>query len=309
MIPFSLKQLAYFVAAAELESVSDAARKLHISQPSISNAIAGLEEHYGQPMLVRRHGCGVSTTPFGREFLGQAKQILNASGELSLIGEQNRSVLKGTVVIGCYPELAPFVLPSAISDLKRTYPGIQSQLVVEDFSGLAEGLDSGRLDLVINYDMALKETVIKHTLKTVQPYALLPADHPLSRKTHLTMKELLAEPFILSDFAYSSEHFLQLFASQGLTPNVVFKVRSFELMRGLVAHGHGVSAAYSQPMADMAYDGKPIACRPLTDTLMEHRIVLARSKSYGQTPIARATWSVLSESVAVALPEGFFGYP
>ena len=295
MIPFSLKQLTYFVTAAELGSVSEAARTLYISQPSISAAIAGLEEYYGQPLLVRHHGSGVSTTPMGRELFEQARQILKAAEEATLIGDQNRLSVRGVVTIGCYSELAAFVLPSAISELKHAYPDLSPNLVIEDFQGLSEGLDKGQLDMVISFDMALKDNVVKQTIKTVQPYAMLPEDHPLATKQKVDLASLLQEPFIMSDSPHSNEHFLQLFASLKLSPNVVFRVRSFELLRGMVANGHGVSAAYVHPVSDQVYDGKRLICRPLADQLMEHRIVLARCRSFGQTRAATAAWSLLEQ--------------
>lgn len=301
MIQFSLKQLTYFVTAAELGSVSEAAKALYISQPSISAAIAGLEAFYGQPLLVRHHGSGVSTTPLGKELLEQARQLLKQAEEMTLIGNLDRSQIKGVVSIGCYQELAAFVLPSAISEVKSAYPDVTLNLEVGDFPDLSEGLDKGHLDMVISFDMALKDNVVKHKLRAVRPYAMLPQDHPLTEQTSVSLSELLRYPFIISDSSYSAEHYLQLFTTLNLTPNVAFRARSLELTRGLVANGHGVSAAYVHPVSDLVYDGKAIVCRPLNDELSEHRIVLARCQTYGQTRAGEAVWSLLENQVTQTL--------
>ncbi|KKY57827.1 Transcriptional regulator [Pseudomonas amygdali pv. lachrymans] len=60
MAHFTLKQLKYFVTAVEVDSIAEASRQLHISQPSISVAIKNLEEAFNQPLFVRHHAQGVS---------------------------------------------------------------------------------------------------------------------------------------------------------------------------------------------------------------------------------------------------------
>src|SRR3546814_13052015 len=73
---FSLKHLAYFVAAVEEGSVTSAARRLNISQPSVSAAIAQLEARFGLTLFVRHHAQGLSPTPVGRRLLVEARRLL-----------------------------------------------------------------------------------------------------------------------------------------------------------------------------------------------------------------------------------------
>src|SRR5438552_13597925 len=83
MIRYTLKQLAYFTAAAEEESVTGAARALNVSQPSISAAIAHLERVLGVQLFLRHHAQGLSLTAAGRTIFAEARNLLAHAGELA----------------------------------------------------------------------------------------------------------------------------------------------------------------------------------------------------------------------------------
>ena len=81
---FTLKHLSYLVAAAEAGSVTGAARRLNVSQPSISAAIGQIEEQFGLTLFVRHHAQGLSTTPAGRRLVVEARSLLAHAEELRL---------------------------------------------------------------------------------------------------------------------------------------------------------------------------------------------------------------------------------
>lgn len=76
---FTLKQLKYFVAVVEAESIAEASRQLHIAQPSISIAVKTLEDMFEQQFFIRHHAQGVSMTPSGQRFYEKAKELLRLS--------------------------------------------------------------------------------------------------------------------------------------------------------------------------------------------------------------------------------------
>ena len=79
---FTLKQIAYFVAAAETGSITLASERVNISQPSVSSAILGLEEVFGIQLFIRHHAQGLSLTAEGQRFLREAKGLLLQAEEL-----------------------------------------------------------------------------------------------------------------------------------------------------------------------------------------------------------------------------------
>lgn len=70
---FTLRQLEYFIAAGETKSITLAAERINISQPSISIAISHLEQEFGVQLFIRHHAQGLSLTPAGRALLQEAK--------------------------------------------------------------------------------------------------------------------------------------------------------------------------------------------------------------------------------------------
>ena len=76
---FTLKQLKYFVAVVEAESIAEASRQLHIAQPSISIAVKTLEDMFEQQFFIRHHAQGVSMTPSGQRFYEKAKELLQTT--------------------------------------------------------------------------------------------------------------------------------------------------------------------------------------------------------------------------------------
>ncbi len=84
ILSLTLKQMRYTVAAAEFGNVTAAAAQLHVSQPSISMAIAAVEAHYGRRLFARQRGQGMTLTVFGRSFVAEAREIQ----ELYLSGQK-----------------------------------------------------------------------------------------------------------------------------------------------------------------------------------------------------------------------------
>ena len=83
---FTLRQLEYFVAAGEAGSITEAARRTHGSQPTVSSAVARLEKALGVELFVRHHAHGVTLTPAGTRFLGEARALLRQAVELERSG-------------------------------------------------------------------------------------------------------------------------------------------------------------------------------------------------------------------------------
>src|SRR5262249_10857302 len=86
ILSLTLKQLRYAVAAADAGNITRAAQILHVSQPSISVAIAQLEMHYGRKLFVRRKGEGVRPTALGNSFIRAARKLLEDAGKLGALG-------------------------------------------------------------------------------------------------------------------------------------------------------------------------------------------------------------------------------
>lgn len=271
----SLRQIHYFVAAAERGSVTAAARDLAVSQPSVSAAIAELEARFGVQLMRRHHAQGMSLTPAGRRMLTEGRRLLDQARAFESRARGLGEALEGTLDVGCFLTLAPVYIPQLLAELKTRYPAMTVRVHDGHHETVRAGLESGAYELAIVYDMGLGKDMETRALLALPPHAALPAHHRLARKSRIALKDLATEPLVLLDLPSSREYFLSLFYGLGLEPLIGARTSSYELLRGLVANGHGYSLLNTFPKTDIAYDGRRIVRRPLKEDLPPTRIVIA----------------------------------
>lgn len=295
MIDFSLRQLEYFVATAEHGGVSAAARARHVSQPSVSLAIAQLEAALGAPLFRRQASRGVELTPAGLRVLGQARDILALAAGLSAGEEADE--LRGQLSLICFQDLGPYFAPRLLAGFRARHPQVAITLLEGDLATVQRALRAGKAELALTYELATDAQMQCWTLAELAPYALLPSDHPLAAQASVSLAELAQQPLVLEDIPHTREYLLSLFWNLALTPRIAQTVQSFEMQRGLVAHGCGVALSCTRPAGDLSYDGRPIACRPLRDDPPPQRVVLARPAASRAAPLVDAfvRWAVAQE--------------
>ena len=288
MIPFTLRQLAYFVAAAEQGSVAGAARALNISQPSISAAIARLEAVFAVQLFVRHHARGVVPTAIGRRLLGEARGLLAQAEEIGESVHELGRTMRGRLAIGCFVTFAPLYMPNLIMRFTTDHPGTELRLSEGYHDDLFEGLESATLDLALLYDFALPPQLEVRPLAAFPPYALLPASHRLARADAVSLRQLVPEPMVLLDQRPSRDYFTSLFRGYGLEPEIRFLSPSLETVRGLVGNGHGYSLLVTRPTGDVTYDGHAVVAVPIAEPVEPGRIVIAYPAGTRPTHLARA---------------------
>ncbi|MCQ9617085.1 LysR family transcriptional regulator [Paenalcaligenes niemegkensis] len=285
MIQFSLRQLEYFVAAAQQGGTLQAARFLHVSQPSISNAISALETLWQTRLFVRLHAQGMQLTADGVKRYRRARRILQQAQALSQKSELD---IAGELKIGCFSTLGPRYFPGLVRACQKAYPQIKVRLFEADTETLLDRIERDTLDLALMYDTGIAGRVTLHLLDEHVPYVLLPLDHYLAGQESVHVSELDQEPFILINLPHSREYFLSILDFDGVKPNIVAETSSLEMVRSMVANGHGVSILVTRPNSDITYDGKAIVCKPLLGRFPTQKMVLAATREHALTPAGAA---------------------
>ena len=288
MITYSLRQLRYFVAAADHGSIAGAARALNISQPSISSAIAKLETSFGVRLLLRHHAHGVTLTAAGRPLFAEARSLLAHAGELAEHARGLGESLRGRLDVGCFVTLAPSYMPAIARGFTGTHAEVDIRLHEGHQEALLRGLESGRFMVALLYDFDLGGDLTLEPLADLAPYALLPGDHPLARRRKVALAELAPLPMVLLDIPPSRDYFTSLFLKAGHRPLIRYRTPSIETLRGMVGNGMGYSLLVTRPAGDQSYDGRPLACRPLVDDVEPGRVVLASLGQSRPTRLAEA---------------------
>ena len=275
---YTLKQLRYFAAAAELGSVTAAARAIRVSQPSISEAIAHLEDVFDLQLFVRHHARGLALTPAGQRLLLEARSLLAHAGDLAQHAGGLADKLAGDLEVGCFITFAPMLMPALLGAFATRFPDIRVRLHEDHTESLLAGLRGGRFDLALTYDLNLGPDIAFEQLAEVPFHVVLPARHRLARRPSVPLKDLAGEPLVLLGYPQSRDYFLSIFYGLGLQPRIAHETPSFEMVRGLVANGHGYSVMHSRPASEQALDGKRVVYRPVAEKIRPTRLGIARRR-------------------------------
>ena len=278
-IPYSFRQIDYVLAVAETGSTAAAARALHVSQPSVSVAIAQFEDHFGAALFLRLPGQGMRLTPFGRERVAQMRSLRSQAA--ALFGDAHDQPEE--LSLGVYSTLGPRYAPMLMRGFRDRRPGAKVSLVEGDVATLTRTILAGELDLALVYDVGLPAELDVTWLADIPPHAVLPPDHNLAGRDEVTLGELAGEPLVIVGLPHSRGYFLSLFQIAGVHPRIAAEAGSVEMLRALVANGHGVGVLATDIPHDRTYDGRRVVRRRIAGDPPPSRVVLVRAERFEPT--------------------------
>lgn len=285
---FTLVQLRYFAAAAELGSMTSASKQLMVSQSAVSTAVAQLEKELGVQLLLRHHARGLTLTAAGEVFLRELRSYLAHTDDLAEVARTAGRALVGPLTIGCFATLGPFELPRMLAASERDHPDIRVSVIEAEHGALKQALRSGACELALMYGYDLDDDIEFVRVGTVAPYVLVARDHRLAKRKRVALAELAEEPMVLLDLPHSADYFERLVESAGVTPVVRHRTSGFETVRELVAHGLGWSVLNQRPVHSTTYDGMEVVELEIRDKLDPLDVVLASMKGVRLTRRAQA---------------------
>ncbi len=139
----TLRQLSYFLAAANHQSVRKAAQSLHVSAPSVSMAIAQIETIIATQLFVRRHARGLVLTDAGRDLAVSARNMLAYAREIETV-RGGAATYSGRLNIGCLLTVAPFFIPPLLSGFAESYPHTRMRWQEGNHESSGRGARNGR---------------------------------------------------------------------------------------------------------------------------------------------------------------------
>ncbi|GDX82336.1 LysR family transcriptional regulator [Deltaproteobacteria bacterium] len=285
-LPFSLRQLQYAVAVADLGSFRRAAEACHVAQPSLSAQIATLEEALGV-VLFERGRSGVRVTAAGTAVLVRARSLLRDAADLGDEARRASDPLAGTLRIGVIPTLAPYLLPALAPALRAALPALSVRWREDKTEVLVRELREGGLDAAILAEEA-EITGLSTTLLAVDGFVLaLPPDHPLAQRPGPVAIGALAEATVL---LLDEGHCLRAqalpFCSRGGLREGEFRATSLPTLVAMVAAGAGVTLL---PRSSLATEARrsDVALRTLIDAPSRTLVLVWRPGSVVAEAMAR----------------------
>jgi DNA-binding transcriptional LysR family regulator len=302
MVPnFSLRQLSYLVAVADLGSMTAAADAGHVSQAAISVGIHDLERRLGVQLLARRPGHGVAMTEAGVAVVAKARRVLAASAELQSSARAPDAELHGTLTLGCFTTLAPLWLPPLHATFAMRHPTVELSVVEGSQEELRRALSNGTCELAVSYHHGLEKEFATKTIRTLRPYALVSADHRLAGEVSVTPQDLADEPLIEYSLEPTRGSTADWIRTMGGTPRIVHTSANVEVVRCLVARGLGWTPQYQRWPMNVSLEGLPLAAVPIAGEVVVNRIVAAWPRQDHLSRRAAAVVSFLNE-VARRMP-------
>jgi DNA-binding transcriptional LysR family regulator len=285
---FTLRQLSYFIAAGETGSVTRAAERVSISQPSVSAAISHLETEFGVQLFVRQHAQGLALTPAGKRLLKAAKASMQSAHELYNVASDTGTMISGQISVGSFKTFAPLIIPELWRSFTAHHPHCQMSVTTGSEAEMVSGLRQARIDTALTYDLHLGAEMRFTPLSPLPSHVLLAADHPLAGAEAVTLKQLADMPFVLLDLPLSRQYFLSLFEVERVTPRIVAEVPDPATLRSYVAAGIGFSLMTARPLNTHAETGMPLVYVPLAGNHKPLTVGLATLREVAPTGVQRA---------------------
>jgi DNA-binding transcriptional LysR family regulator len=286
-VRFSLRQLEYLVAVADAGSITKAATSCGASQAGVSLGISDLEKRLGVQLLIRHKAKGVKLTAAGTRIVADARRVLAGAEDLQTSAAAVEQEVSGSLSIGCYSTLAPFFIPPVLDEFASRHPALDVHVLEGAADDVLAAVRDGHCEIAFLYAEDGDAALAMVPVQTTRPYLILAADHPLAAQREIRLAEIAEEPLIMFDVP-SARNAAQMLKAAGLVARIRHLSPNIEVVRGLVARGVGYSILVQRWPADLSFEGRPIASRPIADPTPERKAVLAWPQGNRLTRRARA---------------------
>lgn len=236
------QQLRGFCYAASMGSVSQAARRIGLSQPAVSQQIGSLEEELAVTLFVR-HGSAIRLTPDGELLLKLVKPLVERLENLDREFKfQRAGIEEGYVEVAAGGSTLLYVLPPYVEKFRRAHPKIELRLHnVTGAEGMAQ-LRSGMVDFAVGPIEEPPEDIDFRAMQSYEPVVIACLGHPLSHCKKITLQEISRYPLVLPPRTLSTWGAVdEVFKKHGLTYHVAMEVGGWDIIKKYVELGLGIS--------------------------------------------------------------------
>lgn len=240
-----LRQLQYFIDAAECLSFTKAAEKNHIAQTAMSQNIINIERQLGLKLFKRtRHY--VVLTESGKSFYADARHLLTNFSQAVTNAWQIENGCTGILTIGFQGLHEKKILPELIRKFRKQHPDIQITLIQDSIQNLSQKLETNELDLIftICFEPFHTETITERIVSSEPICAVLPQDHYLSGKRKVKRNVFSNDPVIFVNPKISEYTFKAMIRDcqkTGFIPNITTYTSDVESALMLVSAGMGIT--------------------------------------------------------------------
>lgn len=236
----TLRQLEYAVALADLQHFGNAAKRCHVSQPTLSVQIGLVERNLGVT-LFERTSSSVILTPAGERFVRSARLALATVDEIVEDAFRDTRRLGGTVRLGTAPTFGPYFLPHFLPGVHNKYPELQIYIREDRPASIEAAVAEGVLDCGLGPSPERPGLTFRG-VGTERIFLGVPAEHPLSKRNTVPVTLLSGEKLLALGSGHRLlENVRHLAEASGARVVEDFEATSLDSIRQMVSIGMGLS--------------------------------------------------------------------
>ncbi|MDQ0475193.1 LysR family transcriptional regulator [Labrys wisconsinensis] len=294
-MPVSLKQIRYFIAAAESGQISQAAVDLNVSQSAVTAAVQQLEATLGTRLFERNPG-GVALTPEGNRFLLHGRNILAAVDEAVRLPRLSGATASGTVRVGVTYTVAGYFLPRHHRRFMTHSPGVVLELYEASRDVIEQALLDRALDIavILVSNLLARDRLDSETLLRSRRRLWTPPEHALLRQERVGLADVARHPYIMLTVDEAAKTAGRYWAHAGCRPQVIFRTSSVEAVRSMVAAGMGITLLSDMVYRPWSLEGQRIETRVVEDPIPTMDVGLAWRRDADFSPATRAFYDFMS---------------
>ncbi len=298
-------KLQAFLHSAETLNFSEAARQLHLTQPTVSHHIKSLEAEMGVA-LFDRSGAGLKLTEAGRMLLPRARKLLRQAVEMQQIMHSLQQKIVGDFRIACSTTAGKYILPLLSARFCERHPGVRVTIQACTPELVLEELLQGAANLgVVSYE-AIGPTVESQAFFEDFITLIVPGDHPWAARAAIRPEELLEERIILRCAPSGTRQvLLEGLAKHDISLddlNVLLEVGNAEAIVHTVAAGYGVSFV-SKLSADYPLERGHVVAVPVEGLDLRRKINMVRPVMETASRAVDAFWRFVHDPANADLLE------
>jgi DNA-binding transcriptional LysR family regulator len=242
-----LKQLRAFCTAADVNSISLAGQRMHLSQSSISLLVKALERDMDVTLFERR-GRRIRITDAGRLLLQLARPLVDGLDSLpQVFAERRGRQLADRLSIGAGPSTMMYLLPDVVRRFVERYPTTQVSLRHAIGQEAIELLRTNEVDLVLGTLLEIPADITYRPVLPYSPVLITPPEHPLNRmKRPITLQEIARYPLIRPPERFTTWQIIEAQFQQHMVPyRVAMEASDWEVILEFVERGLGIAIVTS----------------------------------------------------------------
>lgn len=247
------RELLYIKTIADERSMTRAAQKLYLTQPSLSHCVMSIEQQLGTK-LFKRTTNGLLLTYAGEKYYRMACEVLRVYAAFEAEISDESELVRGRITFGITNYLATDHLPRMLPAFHRQYPGIELRIAEETTDEMEHSLMNGKLDFAIMHtgldDSVTTNPGLRHEVLSRDPFLIAaPPENPYrdlatargdQEYPELDPALLAGEPFLMVTPGQRIRHVTdRVLAAAGVNPHIILTSRNYETLRRLAAEGMG----------------------------------------------------------------------